>query len=142
MGQNQRCFDVKLVVTKQEYNPVVWMSTTTEPPYMTEETPAVTEARNIQSPGRDPVARLSYAAAATIATTVSVMVIMAVLLGVAIGLRRCRHSDPTASLSMSASGDSLRHVYEDVDNLAMTTNALYAFSLYNQNENFYSFKSQ
>ncbi|KAJ8004751.1 hypothetical protein DPEC_G00139540 [Dallia pectoralis] len=112
-GQNRSCFDVKLQVQKPQN---------------------MTGFTSDRSPGSDP-AKLSNAMVTTIALTTLLMVITAILLGLTMRYRR--HA---ASHSNSAPEDPLRHMYEAVDHIAMTTNTLY--TPFTPNEEYTTFKKQ
>ncbi|XP_029594204.1 uncharacterized protein LOC115177509 isoform X1 [Salmo trutta] len=124
MGQNERCFEVKLQVKEQEEeNLVLRTSTTTELA-----NPAVTAS---QSPER--VATATAGMATIVASSMCVIVIMALTLGLIIFLRRRRHSD---------GDESDWNTYEDVQDPAMGPNFLYSLAEFDQKDNLCTFQYQ
>ncbi|XP_071000435.1 matrix remodeling-associated protein 8-like isoform X2 [Oncorhynchus clarkii lewisi] len=122
MGQNERCFEVKLQVKEQEENLVVRTFTTTEL------TDPVT-ARG--SPER--VATATVGTATIVASSMCVIVIMALTLGLIICLRRRRHSD---------GDESDWNAYEDVQDPATGPNCLYSLADLDQKDNLHTFQCQ
>ncbi|XP_042174734.1 uncharacterized protein LOC112244758 [Oncorhynchus tshawytscha] len=122
MGQNERCFEVKLQVKEQEENLVVRTFTTTEL------TNPIT-ARG--SPER--VATATVGTATIAASSMCVIVIMALTLGLIICLRRRRHSD---------GDESDWNTYEDVQDPATGPNCLYSLAEFDQKDNLGTFQCQ
>ncbi|KAK6327025.1 hypothetical protein J4Q44_G00026700 [Coregonus suidteri] len=115
MGQHERCFEVKLQVKEQEEE----TSTTTEPANR-----AITAS---QSPERV----VTAAVGTIVASSMCVIFIMALTLGVIIYLRRRRHSD-----------EDHWHTYEDVQDSAMFPNVLYSLQEFDQKEDLCTFQCQ
>ncbi|XP_014057649.1 uncharacterized protein isoform X2 [Salmo salar] len=123
MGQNERCFEVKLQVKEQEEENLVLRTSTT-----TELANPVTAS---QSPERDATA--TAGTATIVASSMCVIVIMALTLGLIIFLRRRRHSDED---------ESDWNTYEDVQDPAMGPNFLYSLAEFDQKDDLCTFQYQ
>ncbi|KAM9404475.1 uncharacterized protein ACWYII_028311 isoform 2-T2 [Salvelinus alpinus] len=122
MGQNERCFEVKLQVKEQEEeNLVVRTFTTTELA-----NPAVSASQSPETVGTTTVGTATIAA-----SSMCVIVIMALTLGLIICLRRRRHSDECNC-----------NTYEDVQDPAMESNFLYSLAEFDQKDNLCTFQCQ
>ncbi|XP_055780651.1 uncharacterized protein LOC129856916 isoform X2 [Salvelinus fontinalis] len=123
MGQNERCFEIKLQVKEQEEENLVVRTFTTS-----ELANPVTAS---QSPER--VATATVGTATIAASSMCVIVIMALMLGLIICLRRRRHSDED---------ESDCNTYEDVQDPEMGSNFQYSLAEFDQKDNLCTFQCQ